>query len=1152
MSHGDGTHNVLSGTVNIAVQARDIHGDVVVVNAPAEYQLHRYQRTERPVAGQLLDQPSQLLDPRLAVVEFTGREDELRGLAEWRDADAGPSALWLHGPGGQGKTRLANAFAEECQQAGWTVVEATRQRGRGSHDVHPDGGAGLLVVVDYADRWPLTQLGTLFDGTLLRPDLPVKLLLLARTRSPWPSVRADLRRRGAGSAIMALPALSGDRLELFTVARDSFAARYGIADRGVITPPGGLDGPDFDLTLAVHMAALVAVDSRHRKQHGGHLPTDLAGLSAYLLDREHLLWAQRYGEERATTLGRTVFVAALTGGLPRDDAKAVLAGVGLADVLDQHRDCYPPADQNRVLEPLHPDRLAEDFLALSLPGHDHQDYGPDDWAATALHTLLGAPDAPPGYSARALTFLAAAAARWPHVSRDHLVPLLRRNPALVAHGDSAALITLAELDLPVELLTSLDGQLPHRRTDLDVGIAAFTRVRVDRQLATATDPAERGQLYFDLACREHHAGRDREALPAAEESVRIWEELAASDPGRENRVAAALNLLSVVLSDVGRTAEALECAGRGVDLCRRLVERDPDEYRRLLAEVLLLRGSHLSDLGRYDEALADGDEAVALLGKLVETNPEWEFTYADALHNLGVHLAQCGRHDEATAPIQQAVDGYYRKFAVQDPGTYRPALALGLSSLAAASMLGRFDGSGLPFAVEAVAIFHDLVELNPAYRPGLADALVVLASLRWVSGDRSQARATAEEAEEAAALHRALAEANPARRPKLAAALMNLGEILSTVGEHDGAIAASVESVAVYRGLVASDLSGYEQGLAAALNNLATRLTAVDRRPEALAAVSEAVAIHRRGTGPASERFLAMTLPNLALLQTGFGRHAEAVDHAREAVAIMRRRNESPSVFALALNVLGTTLSSAGRPDEAAAALREAVAVQGQEAGANPSFLAQSLRELGAALGTTGDHEQALSAVEQAVELYQRLADTDPRHEPGLAAAWQDLGLFRWRVGQRDQALAATERAVALRRSLAARDQSQRLGVTGALNNLALFLAATGRRAEAVDRAREKAEVFRGLAEDDPDRFQPSALGQLLGQWTVRNLPGPDTAALLSEITTSVEIDLEAARGLPPAQADDVRTTLSSAAEVYAEHGHTRIADEIRRRLASG
>ena len=106
-------------------------------------------------------------------VPFTGRDDELADLRRWRDDNGRLGVRWLHGPGGQGKTRLAAQFAAECKGIGWKVIVAFHGPDAdriisGGQDMSLDGAAGLLVVVDYADRWRVTSLTWLFKNSLLQ------------------------------------------------------------------------------------------------------------------------------------------------------------------------------------------------------------------------------------------------------------------------------------------------------------------------------------------------------------------------------------------------------------------------------------------------------------------------------------------------------------------------------------------------------------------------------------------------------------------------------------------------------------------------------------------------------------------------------------------------------------------------------------------------------------------------------------------------------------------------------------------------------------------------------------------------------------------------------------------------------------------------
>jgi hypothetical protein len=132
-------------------------------------------------------------------------------------------------------------------------------------------------------------------------------------------------------------------------------------------------------------------------------------------------------------------------------------------ILTDHAVCYPPADpgDQMVLEPLYPDRLAEDFLALTVPGHA-ADYPAQDWAVPTSAALLardGDASTPATWTARAVTFLASAAHRWSHLGPGQLYPLLRDDPQLAVDAGSAALIAVAGISgVPVPVLEAIEGR----------------------------------------------------------------------------------------------------------------------------------------------------------------------------------------------------------------------------------------------------------------------------------------------------------------------------------------------------------------------------------------------------------------------------------------------------------------------------------------------------------------------------------------------------------------------------------------------------------------------------------------------------------------------------------------------------------------------
>ncbi|MFE9750930.1 hypothetical protein ACFYOT_39005 [Saccharothrix saharensis] len=104
--------------------------------------------------------PGYLLDARQEVVPFRPRAEE-RVLAAWLEDPVPLSVQLLHGPGGRGKTRLANHFATSAHAAGWSVAQADDLRTTRPATVAHERPDRLLVVVDYAERWAPDTLVTI-------------------------------------------------------------------------------------------------------------------------------------------------------------------------------------------------------------------------------------------------------------------------------------------------------------------------------------------------------------------------------------------------------------------------------------------------------------------------------------------------------------------------------------------------------------------------------------------------------------------------------------------------------------------------------------------------------------------------------------------------------------------------------------------------------------------------------------------------------------------------------------------------------------------------------------------------------------------------------------------------------------------------------
>ena len=746
------SHSVVAGSV---VQVAGAQGSVrVAVGAPRYRVSAQLPTPARLTVREARAQPARLLHARHQLVSFTGRATELRALSAWRDAEAGMSVLLLHGAGGQGKTRLAVQFAEQSRAGGWQVLQA-----RHVSDPPPVTAASaaeqntrapnVLLLADYAERWPIDDLLEFLREAAGRDGGRARVLLVARPAGVWwQTLASRLDRMDVATTSLALASLIEDQAtgpaELYGQARDDFAQALGVSGAQRLPVPSALlsGNPEVHNVLAVHMAALAAVD-RHRRGEADEATLGAPGaVSAYLLSRERDHWRTLYANDRIRTsdslLARAVFTAALTGAVSHQEGVAALTAIRACaadrtdQVLDDHALLFPPdADrESAVLEPLYPDPLAEDFVALGTPGHQVA-HPPDPWADGALRRLLVPGDDRDSvypWTRPALTTLIAASTRWPHLVAGHLAPLLVRRPELMLHAGGSALMALTAVpELSPSVLEHVVARLPdHRHAEFDAGIAAITSKLISHRLRATNDPAEHARLHSSLATRQAYAGMYQQAVSTAEVAVEIGRLLVAQrDPEvHETDLAASLSNLGNRLAQVGRYDDALGCAKEAVWIRQRLVSRAPDAQAPGLAQALSNLGVRLAEVGRHTEALATEEVAIDVRRRLAAADPaRFEADYATSSSNLGNHLAHLDRHEEALDYEEQAV-AIRQRLAAENPAAHEPDLARSLSNLGV--RLARVDRyeEALDCEEQAVAIRQRLAAENPAaHEPDLARSL---------------------------------------------------------------------------------------------------------------------------------------------------------------------------------------------------------------------------------------------------------------------------------------------------------------------------------------------------------------------------------------------------------------------------------------------
>ena len=830
--------------------------------------------------------PSQWLLARHQVVPFGGQaaETERAAINRWLGGPRAGAARLLTGRGGQGKTRLAMQIADDARAADWHVVIArpTVDAPIPAADMDRDGpprpadAQGSLVIVDYADRWQDDALQAL----LAHPDLapgdacPVRVLLLARSGQFWPAFRDVLDQRGFADVRVQLPELAPDtptaqeREHAYRAAYTTFSKRIRGCDGEPATMPD-LSIPGYELVLAVHMAALAAVIAT---RDGDSTPQHPDDVSRYILDRERRHW-RRIADRRQRTRGlgesvlpRVVLLASLVQRTTRRVAIDLLDRPELTgpaqDLLDIHGVCYPSTVRGAVLEPLTPDRLAEDFLAQTV---DHNSSQHDPACSDLAQSLLAHPDE--SIAQASLTVVTESAVRHDALTRQLLIPTLKDRPARALLLSGSVLAHLMELPaLEPVLLTAIRDALRGAigasgvHTSYALGMAAAVNRLTNDQLTTENDPGRRASLLTEQSYWLAQAGRREDALAPAEEAVQIYRRLAQANPA-----AYEPDLASVVEQPrrplfgggpprgrpgPGRGGRPdLPAAGPGQPRRlrtrpRHVVEqpRQPAIRRWAAARTPWPRPRRpsrstggwprptppptnptsprveqprhpLSEVGRREDALAPAEEAVQIRRRLAQANPAaYEPDLARSLNNLGTCYSEVGRREDALAPAEEAAQ-IYRRLAQANPAAYEPDLASALNNLGTCySEVGRREDALAP-AEEAVQIRRRLAQANPAaYEPDLAMSLNNLGIRYSGVGRREDALAPAEEA---AQIYRRLAQANPAAyEPDLAMSLNNLGTSYSEVGRREDALAPAEEAVQIYRRLAQANPAAYEPALA--------------------------------------------------------------------------------------------------------------------------------------------------------------------------------------------------------------------------------------------------------------------------------------------------------------------------------------------------
>ncbi|MGW6839459.1 tetratricopeptide repeat protein [Streptomyces sp. NPDC054958] len=958
--------------------------DLGMLLEPVEWQ-HLVEAAE-PAPSGLVGSPAALLRARRQVVPFRGRTEVMEGLRNWCE-EAGFGARLLYGPGGQGKTRLAQHLTDTQASEGWSTLWLSGDADSDALGVLAAAAVPLLIVVDYAET-RTTQLAALLQAAARHAGGGMlKLLMLARTAGDWwqalQAASPIAEELLEGAQVTALPVLEPEagasRVEAYEQAVHSYAAHLRLVNGwqhhdwlalAVHLAPSEqehagtgsrLDRPGLQTALTLHMTALAdlldtAEDTRVTGPHG---------VEDRLLAHERRYWTTA-ATTRALhpaltleTLTDALAAAFLLGAETRSQGEELLRRVpSLADQTNDRLSAIRawiaalyPTTGSRPWGTLQPDRLTERFIGRHLEAHpeltDHLIPLATDEQAAQLLTFSTRAAAHPVLDHRLAAYVTSLCVRHAAVLTAPAIDVATQTEAPQPLLDALHQIT----DAPGTLLPDLErltGWLPDISHNLAPWAAHLTRLLVDQHRTRAHDnPDHRPYLATslnDLSIRLGDLGRWEEALVAITEAVYVFRELVGLRPDvYRPDLAMSLNNLATGLGSLGRWEEALAAITEALDVYRELAGLRPDAYRPDLATGLSNFSIRLGELGRWEEALAAVTEAVDIRRELARLRPDAHRPeLAASLSNFSIRLGGLGRWEEALAAVTEAVD-IRRELARLRPDAHRRDLALSLNNLAAdLGMLGRQE-EALAAVTEAVDIRRELARLRPdVYGRDLAAGLNNLANGLGDLGRWEEALAAVTEAVD---IRRELARLRPdVYRPDLAMGLNNLAASLGDLGRWEEALTAITEALDVYRELARLRPDVYRPDLAMGLNNLAASLGSLGRWEEGLGAVTEAVDVYRelaRLRPDAYRPELAASLNNLATGLGSLGRWEEGLGAVTEAVEVFRelarlRPDAYRPDLATSLNTLSIRLGMLGRWGEALVAVTEAVRIRRELATLRP------------------------------------------------------------------------------------------------------------------------------------------------------------------------------------------------------------------------
>jgi tetratricopeptide (TPR) repeat protein len=173
---------------------------------------------------------------------------------------------------------------------------------------------------------------------------------------------------------------------------------------------------------------------------------------------------------------------------------------------------------------------------------------------------------------------------------------------------------------------------------------------------------------------QHAMHYDRQALSSADESVAVYQTLAAGKPAKyAASLARALHSQSHRMADVGQVAEAIGATQTSIRLSRNLAIAEPDENLPVVAAALTCMAGWLAEIEKTAEALEAAHEATELYWRKAPS-PDMTAGAVRAALLEGRLLCQEARYHESAKVLARGWTLAASRRRDDDLGTAAPTL----------------------------------------------------------------------------------------------------------------------------------------------------------------------------------------------------------------------------------------------------------------------------------------------------------------------------------------------------------------------------------------------------------------------------------------------------------------------------------------------